>query len=60
MALAVKNLPAYARDLRDGVRSLDLEVTLAEGMATDSSNLTSKNPMDRGTRWATVHRVAKS
>jgi len=29
-------------------------------MATNSSCLASKNPMDRGTWWATVHGVAKS
>ena len=40
------------------VRSLSQEDCLEEGMATPSSCL--QNPMDRGTPWATVHRVAQS
>ena len=40
------------------VQSLSQEDRLEEGMATPSSCL--QNPMDRGTRWATVHRVAQS
>ena len=42
------------------VPSLGWEDPLEEGMATHSSILTWKIPMDRGTWWATVHRVAKS
>ena len=40
--------------LKKWVQSLGLEDTLEEGMATHSSVL------DRGTWWATVHRVTKS
>ena len=36
---------------------LGWEDTLEEGMATDSSILTWRNPMDRGAWQATVHRV---
>ena len=42
------------------VRSLDWEDLLEEGMATDSSILAWRIPMDRGALWATVHGVAKS
>ena len=39
------------------VRSLGQEDPLEEGTATYSCL---ENPMDRGTWWATVHKVAKS
>ena len=42
------------------VQSLGWENTLEEGMATHSSILAWKIPMDRGAWWATVHGVAKS
>ena len=42
------------------VRSLGLEDPLEEGMATHSSILTWRIPMDRGAWWATVHGVTKS
>ena len=42
------------------IRSLGWEHSLEKGMATHSSILAGKNPMDRGAWWATVHRVAKS
>ena len=42
------------------VRFLGWEEPLEEGMATHSSILALRIPMDRGTRWAPVHRVAKS
>ena len=41
------------------VWSLDWEDPLKEGMATHSSILAWRNPMDRGTWWATVHRVTE-
>ena len=41
------------------VRSLGQEDPLEEEMATHSSILAWRNPMDRGTWRATVHRVAK-
>ena len=42
------------------VQSLGLEDALEEGMATHSSILPWRIPMDRETWRATVHRVAKS
>ena len=42
------------------VWSLGWEDPLEEEMATHSSTLAWKNPMDRGAWWAIVHRVAKS
>ena len=42
------------------VWSLGQEDTLEEGMATQSSILAWKNPMDRGAWQGTVHGVTKS
>ena len=42
------------------VRSLGWEDSLEEGMATYSSVLPWRIPMDRGAWWATVHGVGKS
>ena len=42
------------------VRSLSWEDTPEEGMATHSSILAWRIPMDRGTWWATVPGVPKS
>ena len=42
------------------VRSLGWEDPLEEGMATYSSILTWRIPMDKGAWWATVHRVTTS
>ena len=56
----VKNLPANAGDIRDMGLIPGLEDSLEEGMATHSSVLAWKIPMDRGAWWATVHGVAKS
>ena len=42
------------------VQSLGREDLLEEGMATHSSILASRIPMDRGAWWATVRRVAQS
>ena len=42
------------------VQSLGWEDLLEEGMATHSSVLGWRTPMDRGARRATVHGVAKS
>ena len=41
------------------VQSLGWEGPLEEGMATHSSIIAWRIPMDRGTRWATVHGVAE-
>ena len=53
----VKNLPAM---WETWVRSLGWEDPLEEGMATHSSTLAWRIPMDGGAWWATVHGVAKS
>ena len=53
----VKNSPAMQETW---VRSLGWEDPLEKGMATHSSILAWRIPMDRGAWWATVHRVAKS
>ena len=53
----VKNLPANAGDLGS---TPGLEDPLEEGMATHSSILAWRIPMDRGAWQATVHGVAKS
>ena len=57
VAQMVKNLPAMQDTW---VRSLDWEDPLEEGMATHSSILAWRIPMDRGAWQATVHGVAKS
>ena len=49
----VKSLPASAGNLRDA-GSLGWEELLEEGMATHSSNLAWRIPIDRGTWWAKV------
>ena len=53
----VENLPAMQETL---VRSLGWEDPLEEGMATHSSILAWRIPMDRGAWWAIVHGIAKS
>ena len=57
---AVKNPPAMQEPQETQVRSLGPEDPLEEEMATHSSILSWKIPMDRGTWRATVHRVAES
>ena len=52
-----KNPPAMRETW---VRSLDWEDLLEEGMATHSSTVAWRIPMDRGAWRATVHGVAKS
>ena len=42
------------------VQSLGWEDPLEEGMATNSSILAWRIPMDRGAWWAALHRVTKS
>ena len=56
VAQTVKNLPAM---WKTWVRSLSWEDLLEEGMATHSSVLAWRIPMDRGA-WAIVHGVTKS
>ena len=57
VAQRVKNLPTM-REI--WVRSLGWEDPLEEGMATHSSILAWRIPMNRGAWWATVHGVTKS
>ena len=57
VAQMVKNPPALQASW---VRSLGWEDSLEVGMATHSSTLAWRIPMERGAWWATVHRVAKS
>ena len=57
VAQMVKDLPAVQETW---ARSLGWEDPLGEGMATRSSFLAWRIPMDRGAWWATVHEVAKS
>ena len=57
MAQVAKNLPAMQETQ---VQPLGQEDPLEEEVATHSSILAQKNPMDRGASWAAVHEVAKS
>ena len=56
VAQTVKNPPAMQENW---VRSLGWEDPLEEGIATHSSVLAGRIPMDRGAWWATVHGVTK-
>ena len=57
VAQMVRNPPAMRETW---VRSLAWEDPLEEGMATQSSILAGRIPMDRGAWWTTVHGVAKN
>ena len=57
MAQAVKNPPAMQETL---VQSLVWDDSLEKEMATHSSILARKNPINRGVWQSTVHGVAKS
>ena len=56
----VKNTPANAGDLRDPVSIPRLERFPGERHGNPFQYFCLGNSMDRGARWATVHRVAKS
>ena len=56
MAQTVKGQPAKQETW---VQSLGQEDPLEKEMATHSSILACKNPMDRGAWWATPHGVTK-
>ena len=56
VAQTVKTQPAMRETW---VQSLGWEDPLEEGMATHSSMLACRIPMDRGAWWATVHGIAK-
>ena len=57
VAQTVKNLPGMRETW---VQSLGWEDPMEEGMATHSSILNWRSPMDKGAWQATVHEVAKS
>ena len=57
VAQMVKNPPAMRETW---IQSLGWEDPLEEGMATHSSVLAWKIPMDKGAWWATVHGITKS
>ena len=60
VALAVKNLPANARDARDAGSSPGTGRSPGGGHGNPLQYSHWRISMDRGARWATVHRVAKS
>ena len=60
MALVVKNLPANAGDIRDMGSIPGSGNPLEEGMATHSSILAWRIPMNRGAWRAPVHGVSES
>ena len=57
---AVDNSPAMQESQEMQMQPLGLEEPLEDGMATHSSILAWRIPMNRGAWWATVHRVTKS
>ena len=57
VAQMVRNLPEMQETW---VQSMDWEDPLEEGIATHSSILAWRIPMDRGAWWATGHGVARS
>ena len=60
LALVVKNLTAYAGDIRDAVLIPVSGRSPSEGNGYPLQYSYLKNPMDRGAWWATVHGVTKS
>ena len=60
MVLVLKHPPVNARDVRDAGSIPGPEYPMEESMATHSSTLAWKIPMERGACRATAHRVTKS
>ena len=60
MALVVKNPPANAGDIRDTGSTPVSERSPGGGHGNPLQYSCLEIPMDRGTWWATGHRVAKS
>ena len=60
VVLVVKNLSVNAGDLRDVGSIPGWERSPREGHGNPLQYSCLENPMDRGTWWATVHRVSKS
>ena len=56
----VKNPPASAGDVRDAGSIPGLGRSSGEGHGNPPQCSCLENPVDRGTWWAIVHRVAKS
>ena len=56
----VKNSPANAEDIRDGIVNPGSERSPGEGNGNPLQYSCLENPMDRGAWQAAVHRVAKS
>ena len=56
----VKNLPVNAGDIRDMGSIPGPGRSSGGGYGNPLQHSCLKNPMDRGARWATVHRVTKS
>ena len=60
MVLVVKNPPANAGDIRDAGSIPGLGRSPGEGHDNPLQSSCLGNPMDRGTWWAMIHRVAES
>ena len=60
LAAVVKNLPARAGDVRDGVSIPRLRRTCGQGNDNPLQYFCMENGMDRGALWATVHGVTKN
>ena len=60
MTLVVKNPPGSAGDIRDTDLIPGLGRSSEGGHGNTLQYSCLENPMDRGTWWATVHRVTKS
>ena len=60
VALVVKNLPANAGDIRDVGSIPGSGRSPGGGHGNPLQYFCLKNPVDRGTWWATIHRVTKS
>ena len=56
----VKNLPANSGDIRDTGLIPGSGRSPGGGQGSSLQYSCLENPMDRGARWATVHRVATS
>ena len=60
VALVVKNTPGNAGEVRDVGSIPGLRRSFGGGHGNPLQYSCLENPMDRGARWATVHRVTKS
>ena len=60
VALMIKNLSANAGDIGNAILIPGLKRLPGGGHGNPLQHFCLENPMDRGARWATVHRVTKS